>query len=490
MIPVKLPIKRKEKIRTLNTSEEQLSNKNLKSYLTAYKRSQESFIKIYGLPSVYLEKHKFYVEWYYKNLEYFTEKESYTIGYSIFCRDIIGERFPYKTVEKIKALETKSTFDESIRSKKSIYTEEVDDFKFDSSVIKSDWCFNYDPIQLEVCGKWSKLLNSFNKNLVVPYNFKGVSPEDRSNLILLLSKLFPSTYMLSMNKFFVPIVYNKLSEVGVIKSTDVYKCLINKGTIYNKSSFKGKGKPFTKAPCKKLFGKKRIDFLNSNSCHLNCAYYLDRMKASRSRNTIMRPFTFFKQTNFSEGGSKIFKPRSLMIIDNIEALYNSLKNFFSFTVDAALCKKINFKSNKGMYSLYEKIRNEVKVFEQKGWTKMMQEMRSIPASYDSYPCGIGPFELEDDFTVYRHIENRNSVEGLNNKELMQVFKLKEIIFKIKLAFKAQGRYTINKSRKIYKFTPNSVEHLLKRFITYYGRYFLIMNINYADEYVSDFRSTL
>jgi len=493
MIPISLPIKRNKPIRVLTASEKKLNNKNLKRYLVVYKRSQDSFLKIHGMSSIYLERHKLRVEWYYNNLEYFTAQESYVIGFSIFCKDIVGERYPYKTVEKIPVIErSKPTFDESIKSDRNIYTEEVDTFKLECS-IKPNWMFDYD--KLDVCGKWSGLLQSFSQNLVVPCNFKDITLQDRSELIFFLSKLFPNSYMLSINTSFVPRVYNILKKdvgaVGAIKNTDLYKCVIDSGTVYTKPSFKGKEKAFTRAPCKSLFGKKRIEYMQKNNCHLNCVYYLDRMRTARARNAIMRPYNFFKQTIFSAGGSKMFKPRTLMIIDDIEVLFDALRRFFSFTIDADICKKINFKSNTGLTNLYDKLRDKVKVFEQKGWMSLIQEMRKVPHIFDTYPSPIGPYELEDNLTIDRYIEkDRNSVEGLNTKDLMQVFKLKETIFKIKLAFGAKGRYTINKYGNVYKFVPNNVEHLLKRFVTYYGRYFLLMHINNAEDYVDTFRDMI
>jgi len=275
---------------------------------------------------------------------------------------------------------------------------------------------------------------------------------------------------------------NKNLDISAVRNNSYYKCrlVVPKNVLY-KATFT-ENRSFDKRLCKSLGKSDKNLFLRTNNCLFNCRYYIDRFKCSRSRIVGMRPYTFLTQTIFMDGSHVLYRPRNLMIIDNMTNFVDNLRSYFSFSID--------YKS-KDLNTVLESLIEKANAYKRKGWDKLIEDTKIIPPTDHEYPSIKRSYlsrEL-DKTTIYNCLisDGKRFTDGLLKRELNSYFKIKDTIFKIKLAISSKSCYTINECRGKHEYIPKDVKYIIQKHIKPYASYFLLLNPNDSYKYENFFK---
>ena len=495
-----LPVPNETKVRRLSEGETEDFEYLYKRYLIENERNQRTYVMVYGTSSPYLEKHKQVFTWIRKNREYFTTEQEHFLLYNLFCRNVI-DLWHKRIKGKIKQAKTcKTVFPSKLNSNVRVgetcysgfYSSQVD-AKKTLSAEKSSFVFNYSTNQLiDVCPKEGLIIDLFNKDQVVCCSH--LSANSKLRFIHDVIKLFPSAYMITMDSPFMTNLMKKRDlEIGVIRSRDTYKCTLKvrteKASGIETSLFSEKrARIWDKRRCK-LNGKQYQDFLEKYECPLYCKYHLDRLKCSRSHTVGIRPLTFLVDTTFTTGAT-MFKPRSLIIVDNVKLLMDSLKKFGTFEVPEVDCVHLDF--DKGFKKILQILLNReiyrAKTYEKQGWLVLMEHLRNTPPKNGLWPSRPHRYynETQDYLIKILLEENRSCIEGLDSDTYQKLCDTKRAIYAIKLALRAKKPYTMMPVGSKRVFIPKDYKHLVRAHIKPYGSYFLLLNAVNAGHYKADF----
>lgn len=449
-----------------------------KRYLVENDRNQKTYIMVYGVPSTYLEKHKQLFTWIRNNREYLTKEQENFILYNLFCRE----------VDLWHKKSNITTYKENISRLNSAKVNNCYIYNPEKDLNKSSFVFNYPSDQLRKISD-GYIMDKFNKEKVVCYNSLK---NKKLFFIQKIIKLFPSAYIITIDSSLMnKLMRKKDLEIGVIRSRNFYKCTLHiKNENMEKFFFSNKkAKTWDNRLCKKYYGKNYCEYLTKYDCSLNCKYYLDHIKCSRSHTVGMRPFTFFVETTFSSNSFE-FKPRSLVIIDNVKLLIDNLKKFYTFELSIKDCKNLNL-SNNFKENISILLENEIykeKTYEKKGWLSLIKQLQNTPPKNGLWPSKPHKYYNESDTYLYKILlkENRSCFDGLNNNDYKKLCDIKKTIYSMKLSKKSSEPYIIEKIDGKYIFTPNNYNHLIKAHIKPYGSYFLLLNTLNSEYYKDDF----
>jgi len=329
------------------------------------------------------------------------------------------------------------------------------------------------------CKEWFSLIDEFNYNKVVSFNTGTLRHKYRVELLHYLFRIFPTVYINSSNANMMRLLLkSKNLDISVIRSNFYYKCrlVVPKNALYD-AIFTENTRCFDKRLCKYLNKSEKSLFMKANNCLLNCRYYIDRFKCSRSRIVGMRPYTFLTQTIFMDGSHVLYRPRNLMIVDNMTNFVENLKSYFSFSLE--------YKS-KDIKAVLESLVEKVNEYKRKGWNKLIEDTKIIPLLDHEYLSVKKSFlsrEL-DETVIYNYLvgEGKRFTDGLLKRELQNYFEIKDTIFKIRLAISSKSCYTINKNKNKYIYTSKDVKYIIQKHIKPYASYFLLFNPNDSQKY--------
>lgn len=459
------------------TPEEKASRKRFHAhFLRVCNRWQEHHIMMHGIRSKFWDKHKEMVEYWLASEEYWPKKEAYLFIYSIMVCDVLG------VGDALKEIEAKNIKNAGIPNafKKKDHTSYIDpslsintfyDNQLRSPDIIVDNNSNFKFENLGNYGTWDHVLQQFSsKNKVVYAIGDKVEPKFRSELIQHAIRSFPDSYILSNNRMVVKSLHDA-KLVSVLKRNDLYPCTlrIDDGPVFDNI------KSYPYRLCKKYYGKEKDTYLSEHGCYKNCGYYHARFAASRSLHTAMRYLTFVVQTYFSEGGAILFKPRTLIVVENMNDLVSTFRNFFSFRIP----KKYDPRCD--TYSTLSRIKDflEEKIlrYENKGWDTLVDGLRNLPDIVEYPNHWPHPYTKEDDITLFKILkkQGRSYYEGLKRKQLKDLHKTKDNLYRVKLALQDTSRYNVSVRDAFYVIQPRSVNYIIKEHITKYAKYFLILS---------------
>ena len=329
------------------------------------------------------------------------------------------------------------------------------------------------------CKEWFTLINEFSYSKVVSFDTGTLRHKYRVELLNKLFRVFPTVYINSSNAAMMKLLLkSKNLDIAVVRNNAYYKCrLVVPENVLYEATFTENNRPFDKRLCKSLNKSKKSLFIKSNNCLLNCRYYIDRFKCSRSRIVGMRPYTFLTQTIFMDGSHVLYRPRNLMIIDNVSNFVESLRSYFSFYLG---------RESKDLKTVLKSLIIKADEYKKRGWDKLIEATKIIPPLDHGYPSVKTSYlsrEL-DKTVIYNCLvgEGKRFTDGLLKRELNDYFKIKDTIFKIIIAISSKSCYTVSMSKDKYLYIPKDVKHIIEKHIKPYASYFLLLNPNDSQRY--------
>lgn len=450
-----------------------ISEDHFRRYIKILERYSNTYTN--GESSRYLAECRHYLTWFMKNKQYMNSKVKHYLLYNFLVRNLDlreDKEVKYK-FNHIPNTILNNNFKLDTKKGYNFYKEEIKNNYKPSSLKKDKWIFKY--LQLKKCSNYNIINNFKHTHLIYYENYDNI--EEKAKFTLFLSNIFPSTYIIT-DKDKEYMTYLKSREVGIIYKRNDYKCTIDtQQDELNKVSFNS-SRPFLKGLCNKYINK--FQFMLNHNCLIHCKYYLDRIKCLRSKTVILFPYTFFNATTLSNGGLELFKPKSLIIINNVEWLIKSLATFFSFEISAEYCRNLNFKKEsikEDLQKLYNKFYYKVKTYEKQGWLNQIQKLKDKPLKGGFFPSISNSYKKESNEYLFRLLNKRGhtSIDGLNIEEYRKLCKLKRALYNIRLALDIP--YQVRWLDKKIIFIPLDLKSLIERYIISYGSYFLLIDKN-------------